>query len=60
MMIPVLKPLCIDCMHRIRKDKPKDKAFCKAYPEGIPYDVWKEKSKPDYDKDTPYPNGCKF
>ena len=59
-MSVVYMSLCLKCKHRIRTDKPKDKAYCKAYPNGVPVDVWREKSKPDYDKDTPCPNGCKF
>lgn len=56
----VYYPLCVDCKYRIRDNKPKTAAFCKAYPDGIPYKVWKEKSKPDIDKNAPCPNGYKF
>lgn len=59
-MSMVYCPVCIDCKHRIRENKPKDTAFCKAYPNGIPYEIWKEKSKPNIDKNTPCPNGYRF
>ncbi len=56
----VYYPLCVDCKYRIRENKPKDVAFCKAYPDGIPYEVWKEKSKPGIDANAPCPNGYNF
>ena len=59
-MISVYMPICIDCKHLDLVKGVDGRPVCKAYPEGIPHDVWKEKSKPDYDKDTAYPNGCKF
>ena len=60
MSIPVYVPLCIHCKYRKRENMPTDKAYCQAYPDGIPYEVWKEKSKPNYDENTPCPNGYKF
>ena len=60
MSIPIYMSLCIDCKYRIRENMPKGNAYCKAYPEGIPFEVWKEKSKPSADKDAPCPNGYKF
>lgn len=54
-MIPVFIPVCLDCKYQFDKDK---KVCCKAYPEGIPYNVWEAKATTDMDK--PCPNGYKF
>lgn len=59
-MSVVYCPLCLECKNRIREDKPKDNPFCKAYPDGIPYDVWIEKSKPNIDVNKTCNNGYKF
>ncbi len=50
MSIPIYVPLCIDCIHYDLGKEANGCAVCKAYPEGIPYEVWKEKSKPSADK----------
>lgn len=60
MSAPIYVPLCIDCVHIDLSKKVDGIPVCKAYPNGIPYEVWKEKSKPNYDENTPCPNGYKF
>lgn len=60
MSSPIYMSACLDCKNRVRDSVPKDVAFCKAYPDGIPYEVWIEKSKPSADKNAPCPNGYKF
>ena len=60
MSSPVYMPMCIDCIYLDLDKEVSGCTACKAYPEGIPYDVWKEKSKPSADKDAPCPNGYKF
>lgn len=54
-MIPVFVPVCIDCKYAFDKD---DAVCCKAYPDGIPQEVWKAKATTD--KEKPCPNGYKF
>ena len=57
----VYVPICIKCSNFNNFEKGKNgRANCKAYPDGIPYEVWKEKSKPDVDVNAPCPNGYKF
>lgn len=60
MSCPVYKPICIHCIHYEIKKEVNGRTPCKAYPDGIPYEIWKEKSKPDIDKDAPCQNGYKF
>lgn len=60
MSIPVYVPMCIDCVHLDLKKKVNGRTPCKAYPDGIPYEVWIERSKPSADKNAPCPNGYKF
>lgn len=59
-MSVVYCPICIDCVHIDLKKEKNGRPVCKAYPEGIPYDVWKEKSKPNIEKDVPCNNEYKF
>lgn len=59
-MSVVYCPLCLGCKYRIRENKPKGTPFCKAYPDGIPYDTWIEKSKHDIDENAPCANGFMF
>ena len=60
MSIPVYMPMCIDCIHLEIGKKINGRTPCKAYPEGIPYEIWKEKAKPSADKTALCPNGYKF
>jgi hypothetical protein len=43
-------------LQEIKEGKP----VCKAYPNGIPYDVWKEKCETDNDMIMICPNGYRF
>lgn len=52
--------ICIDCKHLQIKEKNNGRPVCKASPDGIPYDIWIEKSKPDIDENAPCANGFKF
>ncbi len=54
-MIPVFVPVCIDCKNKFRKG---DVICCKAYPDGIPNDIWRKKATTE--KSNLCPNGYKF
>lgn len=61
MSIPVYIPVCIHCkyFHLIETDgKKADKVRCKAYPEGIPAEIWRAKATTG--KASPCPNGYHF
>ena len=59
-MSVVYRPICIDCIHLDLKKEKNGRPICKAYPDGIPYEVWKEKSKPDIDVNKTCNNGIGF
>lgn len=51
-MTMVYVPICIDCKHFDNFKKGKNgRPSCKAFPGGIPYDIWKEKSNSDTKND---------
>ena len=58
MSSPVYIPICMKCANFDKEIN--DCAVCKAYPNGIPYEVWKEKSKPDIDVNKPCNNDFMF
>ena len=51
-------PVCVDCKHRYRKTDNDRVAYCTAYPNGIPQEIWEHKSIKEINE--PCPNGYKF
>lgn len=60
MSVKVYMPMCIDCVHLDLIKEVNGRPVCKAYPEGIPSQIWEYKSKLSTDKNTPCQNGYKF
>ena len=61
LMSMVYVPICINCKYFENFKKGENgRPTCKAFPNGIPYETWKEKSKPDTIRTDVCQNDYKF
>lgn len=57
-MSMVYLPLCLDCANKTKIGSAKQRTCCKAFPDGIPPEVWASKTAKT--KEEPCGKGYKF